>query len=253
MTNTRSVGALILSSVVVSGAAQASLFEPVWGFADISVNSLNWSKGTEKRNGGGKEDFYFLEVEGGVGYNWGEFYGFYDIENPGNNRENEEGREERIAAKGTFHFYLGDSPFSIYSQIYHFNSKFFYETNSVVGLGYRFSSDSGLWIKPWVGVHHVDSDRGYNGYNGVMAGWVGGYNFQALGQNFAITNWTEFEFERAEKYKASNGQVGINGATAFWWNATDHLSAGVQYRYAHEKLGFDGYNNATITTLKYTF
>ena len=250
---TKYTALLAFSTTLVSGSAQANLFKPSWSFADVSVNYLDWSAGTEKRNNGGKEDFVFLEVEGGVGYSWGEFYGFYDLENPGNDREDEDGKEERVAAKATSHIYLGSTPFSLYGQVYHFNSKGFYETNTVLGLGYRFNSDSGFWIKPWIGMHYVDSDTGYSGSNGVMAGWVAGYPFQAMGQNFMVTNWTELEMNRASEYEAGNGDFGINGALALWWNATANISAGLQYRYAHEKLGFDGYNNATITTLKYTF
>ena len=246
--------ALALSATCMTGAVNAGdMTTPVWSFADISVNHLDWSNGTTKRSGGFKKDFTFVEVEGGVGFNWGEFYGFYDIENPTNSRDRTDGKDRRIATKGTFHYYLGDSPFSVYSQVYHFNSKGFYETNSVVGLGYRFNHESGLWVKPWFGGHYVDSDKGYSGTNGFMAGWVLGYNFQAMDQNFAITNWHEMEFKRAKQYKAANGNFGINGAAALWWNATQHISAGVQYRYADNKLGQDSNSNAMIYTAKYNF
>ena len=248
------VATLALSTAAVAGTATAgSITEPVWSFANVSVNHLDWSKGTEQRSHHFKEDFNFLEVEGGVGYDWGEFYGFYDLENPGRDRENEDGNEKRVATKGSFHYYLGDSPLSVYAQVYHFNSKGFYETNSVVGLGYRFSNDSGFWVKPWIGGHYVDSDAGYNGMNGLMAGWVLGYSFKAMDQDFMVTNWNEIEFLRADDYKDANGNLGINGAVSLWWNATQHITAGVQYRYASEKLGLDGNNNAMIYTLKYNF
>ncbi|MTI14198.1 outer membrane protein OmpK [Sansalvadorimonas verongulae] len=258
MNNTHKlVATLALSASFAAGTATAgSITEPVWSFANVSINHLDWSTGTEQRtgnNGNRKEDFNYLEVEGGAGYNWGEIYGFYDIENPGRKRENEDGKEKRIATKGTMHYYLGDSLFSLYAQVYHFNSKPFYETNTVVGLGYRYSNGSGFWIKPWIGGHYVDSDNGYSGTNGIMAGWVLGYNFKAMDQDFMITNWHETEFLRASKYKRVNGNLGMNGAVALWWNASQHISAGVQYRYANKKLGFDGNNNAMIYTLKYNF
>lgn len=28
-----------------------------------------------------KDDFVYIELEGGVGYSWGEIYGFFDLEN----------------------------------------------------------------------------------------------------------------------------------------------------------------------------
>lgn len=251
-TRTKYAGRAALLFAVMSGAAQSSPLEPVWSFANVSVNHLDWSQGTERRNHGGKEDFMFLELEGGVGYDWGEFYGFYDLENPGNKRENEDGNEERVAAKIVSHIYLDDN-FSFYSHIYHFNSKFFYETNTVLGLGYRFRGEPGFWIKPWLGMHYVDSDVGFTGPNGVIAGWAAGYDFQAFGQNLTATNWHEFESLRHNDYEAANGKFGINGALALWWNIHSRVTAGVQYRYAYDKLGFAGNNNATITTLKYNF
>ncbi|WP_461536818.1 outer membrane protein OmpK [Spongorhabdus nitratireducens] len=253
----KAAAALTLSATLLAGnaafAASNDLTDVKWSFADVSVNLLDWSKGTEKRNNHFKEDFVFLEVEGGVGFSWGEFYGFYDLENPGHSRDNDKHKDKRVATKGTFHYYLGDSPFSLYSQVYHFNSKGFYETNTVVGLGYRYRSDNGFWIKPWIGGHYVDSDRGYTGKNGVMAGWVFGYDFTALDQKFSVTDWTEIEVMRADEYKDVNGSTGVNGAIALWWHPFSKISAGIQYRYASKKLGYDGYNNAMIYTLKYNF
>lgn len=67
-----------------------------------------------------------------------------------------------------------------------------------------------------------------------------------------ITNWHEMEFARNKRYNGGKSN-GINGALAFWWNATNHVSAGVQYRYADNKLGDTFYQDAIIYTLKYTF
>ena len=251
LTKIASAAALTACSFGAMAADTSPLTDVKWSFADVSINQLDWSERTTDHSG--KRDFTFLEVEGGVGFSWGEFYGFYDLENPLNDREDEDGKEKRVATKGSFHYYLGDTNFSLYSQVYHFNSKGFYETNSVVGLGYRFFHESGLWVKPWVGAHYVDSDNGYTGKNGIMAGWVLGYNFNAMGQKFSVTNWNELEFNRDDAYKAGNGEMGTNGAVALWWNATQQITAGVQYRYANEKLGYDGYQNAMIYTLKYNF
>ena len=118
---------------------------------------------------------------------------------PEDSRDAKDGKNARIAAKGAFHYYLGDSPFSLYGQAYHFNSKGFYETNSVLGLAYRYNHSSGLWVKPFIGAHYVDSDKGYTGKNGMMAGWVLGYSFKAMDQNFTLTNWNEMEFKRQQE------------------------------------------------------
>jgi hypothetical protein len=40
---------------------------------------------------------------------------------------------------------------------------------------------------------------------------------------------------------------------AFWWNATPHLTAGIQYRYADDKLGEALYQDGLITRLNLIF
>ncbi|WP_308447103.1 outer membrane protein OmpK, partial [Salmonella enterica] len=45
----------------------------------------------------------------------------------------------------------------------------------------------------------------------------------------------------------------INGAVALWWNATPHLTAGVQYRYADNKLGESFLQDGIIYSIKYLF
>lgn len=59
---------------------------------------------------------------------------------------------------------------------------------------------------------------------------------------FTLTNWNEYEFDRDATYAAGNGgKEGLNGAVALWWNATSHITTGIQYRYADDKLGEDFY------------
>ncbi len=83
-----------------------------------------------------------------------------------------------------------------------------------------------------------DTDQTYyTGDNGYVLGWVAGYSFSLGSEKFSVTNWNEYEFDRDASYAAGNGgKDGINGAVALWWNATPHLTAGVQYRYADNKL-----------------
>lgn len=73
-----------------TGAAQAEQF---YGFSNMSVNYLDWTAKAEERSNGGyggaKEDFVYLEIEGGAGYSWGDVYGFVDLENPENINKSE--------------------------------------------------------------------------------------------------------------------------------------------------------------------
>ena len=114
---------VVAAAAVVLGAmsATAANAEMVYGFGNVSINYLDWSKGTQNRtaDNAAKKDFFFLEVEGGAGFNWGEVYGFFDVENPTNDtKENDGSKNLRTAAKGTTHIYLGDTNFTLYGHIY---------------------------------------------------------------------------------------------------------------------------------------
>ncbi len=253
-------GALLLAAP----GAGADTFTPQWSFSNVSLNYLDWSRGTEKRtaSNAAKGDFFFLELEGAAGFEWGEFYGFADLENPSNDRREDDGRDNRrSAAKVTSHLYLGESPFSVYLHVYDFRDYGFdsREQDQIVGLGYRHTFENGLWLKPFIGAAHVNS-ASYSGMNGYMLGWVWGYDFKAFEQDFSLTNWHELTFKRDEDYLSENfvdgsaGAMGNNGALSLWWRPIEQITAGVQYRYAMNKLGTpDDFQNATIYTVKYNF
>ena len=94
----------------------------------------------------------------------------------------------------------------------------------------------------------------YTGDNGYVAGWVAGYSFMLGSEKFTLTNWNEYEFDRDATYAAGNGgKEGLNGAVALWWNATSHITTGIQYRYADDKLGEDFYQDAIIYSIKFNF
>ncbi|GHE20236.1 ion channel protein Tsx [Halomonas urumqiensis] len=240
--------------------------EPLWSFANFSVNYLDWSDGTEQRtaSNAAKSDFMYLELEGGVGFEWGEFYGFADLENPTNDRFDEAsgGQDNlRSAAKVTSHLYLGDSPFSLYAHVYDFRDYGFdaREQDQILGLGYRHTFENGVWIKPFIGAARVQSD-GYTGMNGYMAGWVAGYDFSAFDQAFSVTNWHEQTFARDDDYLTQNyigdkaDEVGTNGAVSLWWHPHERITTGIQYRYADNKLGTpNAYQNAMIYSVKFNF
>lgn len=229
------------------------------GFADINVNYLDWSHRTESKseNTTRKKDFAYIELEGGANFKWGELYGFFDVENPFHKRRTEPGRNQRYTIKTTGRFYLGESGFNVYGHVYGTwsmpGAKYggnFHEVNTLYGLGYN-TSFGDLWFKPFVAMHYVDQTY-YSGNNGYVVGWVAGYGFKMFEENFMITNWHEMEFARHKRY-GNGGRDGVNGAVSFWWNATENLAAGIQYRYADNKLGDDFYQDGIIYTLKYTF
>ena len=245
----------VLAAATAITPAQA---EYLYGYGNVSANYLDWSKGSEDRSGF-LGDFSYLELEGGAGFSWGELYGFADLEIP-----NENSSEVRSSVKAAIDVKTGLGGLNGYGQYYNTNSNGFTAQNSVVGLSYKFEGNWGF-VKPWVGFDHsitTSSDfmtkeiKGFSGLNGGMAGVTAVYNFKAFEQNFMLSTWNEVEFARVDEYLAVSGEtddLSLNGATAVWWNITDHFTTGIQYRYAHNKLGTKGYSNAMIYSVKYNF
>ncbi len=216
-----------------------------FAFADLSYNYLDWDRGTEKKST--KEDFSYLEIEGGSTYNWGELYGFFDLENP--TKPNE---EVRTAGKGALNYWIGNTKFGVYAHVYNFSAFGFSEQNRVLGLGTSLSG-AGWWFKPFFGVHDVTQTY-FSGTNGFMTGWAAGYFFNVYEQSLLVSNWHEHEFARKSGYARGNGgkSTSQNGALAIWWTPPQlPLSIGVQWRYATDKLGTGGAMNAVIYTIKY--
>lgn len=240
----------LAAAVLAAGFSTAASADYQYGFGNVSINYLDWSNGTEERtqSSSPKKDFMFIELEGGAGFDWGEVYGFFDLENPHKNNSDTNGR--RTAMKGTIRYNLGNTGFNIYGHIYDFNSAGFDEQNRLVGLGFNYQNANFFW-KPFLAINNTDTTF-FSGYNGFVAGWVMGYGFKLAGQDFMFSNWHEYEFDRDTKYQAGK-KDGNNGAAALWWNANEKITAGIQYRYADDKLGSSTYQNGMVYTLKYNF
>ena len=245
--------------------ASKSFLTPNFTYFDVSVNYLDWSSGTERRsafyNGSaGLTDFVYLELEGGAGWDWGELYFFTDLENPTKSWNNPPTDERRFVIKPILDVQLGESNWYFHLQDYYLYSKTFFVNNLVPGIAYKFSTGNGFWIRPFIGPHYQQSTF-YDGFNGWMAGWTFVYDFKLDGEKFSLSNWHEFEFDRAEAhYALPDGTLvgdgrswGINGALALWWHPNPKITAGLQYRYADHKLGVQAYTTAVIYSLKYNF
>jgi hypothetical protein len=240
----RTLAVLLFFAAFVSLAAAHAEYQS--GFGNVSVNLLDWTTGTEGKSD--KKDFVYLELEGGANFNWGEIYGFFDLENPGKT-----GNDVRSASKGSINYLLGGTKIGLYAQVYNFAAHGFSEQNRVLGLSYTFAGE-GWWWKPFLGAHDV-SQTFYSGSNGAMGGWVLGYAFKFFGENFLFVDWHEYEFERHRTYAAGNGARldGHNGAASIWWFGPGGLSLGIQGRYANDKLGTPGSLGAVIYSVKYLF
>ncbi|KYJ86615.1 outer membrane protein OmpK [Sulfurovum riftiae] len=233
---------------------------PNYIFWDISMNYLDWSSGTEQRAKGKTDfsDFVYLELEGGAGWDWGEFYFFADLENPTKSWDNVPTDDRRVVIKPILDVKLGETGLYIHLQDYFLKSKTFFVNNLVPGIAYKYSIEC-FWIRPFIGPHFQESTF-YDGFNGWMAGWVFAYDFRISGQKFSLTNWHEFEWGRDEEHYLYEGEPvgdgrshGVQGALALWWMPIKEITAGVQYRYNNYKLGLDAYATALIYSLKYNF
>ncbi|WP_293759558.1 outer membrane protein OmpK [uncultured Aquitalea sp.] len=226
-----------------------------WSWGDVSANYLDWSSRTTGQSG--KKDFAYLELEGGMGGQWGELYGFFDLENPGKSGNGQEGHDQRYTTKAIARFNMtriGDVPVQLYAHVYDTRGNEFFTQNRVLGLGTDLKFGN-LTIKPFIGAHNELDAFGVNsGFNGWMAGYVLLYPFSAFGQSFLVSQWHETEFARKDKFTPNyNSHTGQNGAIALWWNVSKHFTTGVQYRYADQKLGTSVYQNAMIYSAKYNF
>ena len=154
---------MLLRSAIALGcalAAPTALAANDWSFKNVSVNWLDWSDGTETRTNagffGGKKDFAYLELEGGCGGDWGEAYGFFDIENPGKGWD-KSGKDDsrRVASKAVVRFNVaevGGLPLQVYTHLYDVREDGFFDQNRVLGLGTSWRSGN-FWVKPFIGAH----------------------------------------------------------------------------------------------------
>lgn len=238
------------------------VFTPNYSFFNTSVNYLDWSDGTIDRLNGSKSDFVYLELEGGAGYDWGDAYFFADIENPTKGYGKNAPDNTRFVIKPIVDINIANSPWAVHIQNYWLKEENFYVNNLVIGVSYKYTRGN-FWIRPFIGPHYQWQSF-YDGMNGYMTGWVFGYNFKVGGQDFMLSQWHEYEFDRAEEsYLNDDGSIdpygdgassGTNGALAIWWHINKRFTVGYQYRYADNKLGGGGvYQNANIFSVKYNF
>ncbi len=237
-----------IGSLLICTALSADGFEPNYTFSNVSINYLNWTDATEENSP--QKDFAYLELEGGAGWNWGEFYMFFDVENPTKGYNDEAPDNMRFAFKPVLDVKIIDK-LSLHIQDYNLRSDEFYVSNLVVGLSYKFETDFGLWITPFIGPHYQTSTY-YSGMNGYMTGWVFAYPFDMQKQKFSLSQWHQNTFNRDEE-DGYDDHIGTQGAFSFWWHSTDKITTGLQYRYASYELGSTEYQDGIIYSLKYNF
>ena len=118
--------------------------EYLYGYSNIQLNYLDWTKSTENKTE--QRDFAYVRLEGGSGYSWGEIYGFFDVENPTKSNSRTVSPREgtvrvnggrRVAMKGNARVHLGDTGFNLFGQVFDISSHGFNEQNRYFGFGYN--------------------------------------------------------------------------------------------------------------------
>ena len=209
---------------------------------------MNWSDSTQKKTA--KEDFAYLEIEGGAGFNWGTLYFFSDIENPTQSWDDSPQSDLRFTIKPVVDIKIAQG-LSLHFQDFSLYSKEFYINNVITGLSYDVANTLGIVFKPFIGFHYQTSTY-YSGFNGYMAGWILFYNFSVKKQKFTLSQWHEHTIARDQDDGYEN-HIGTQGALALCWNINSTVTTGLQYRYASYALGEQSYQNGLIYSLKYNF
>lgn len=221
------------------------------GWGNIHLDYQAWGHGVSES----EFDQTLIGIEGGLNFEWGEVFGFYDFE--GLDRDS---GQQTATMNLQAHTYLGDTGASIFTKVYSTQGTEIKETNSFLGFGYTDIGGDGWWFTPWVAANYTTvynefvANRNVNGFNGATLGWAAGYAFEAFGQNLLLSNWTEIEMLRNSDYADNNdGKTGVNGGLNLGWDVTDKINATLMYRYYHNKLGADGYGDILIYRLAYKF
>jgi len=237
---------LVLVLVSLSAAA-----EQKYGWGNIHFDYQSWDAGVKDL----EYEQALIGIEGGMGFDWGEMYGFYDFENILDHEGN-----QGQTANGEIHTYLWNTGGSLFTKVYNSQSPDFKETNQFIGIGYTDLKGDDWWFKPWIARQYVTAHNNFgpaydiNGLNGFTLGWNAGYAFQLFNHNFLLSNWNEIELDRNSDYSANNnGSEGLNGGLNLTWKITSHISTTVMYRYFYNKLGADGYGDILIYRLAYDF
>ena len=243
--------ATLLACNCVSAEAQT-----LYSFLNTQVSFLDWSSKTETKTQ--NADFLYFTIEGGIGWDWGEFYGNFNIENPFHSYKDSFPSDLRLSGFGDFDIKIAKG-FRLHMQNYHLQERLFYVNDFVFGFSYKYNHKN-FWIKPFFGLHHTYSTY-YKDLNGYIGGWVFAYDFEMFHTNFQLAQWNEIEFKRKKSYYLDSDDQpvgdgkswGFHGALSLWWLMNRKLTTGVQYRYAQHKLGHFEYQNAWIYTIKYNF
>ncbi|WP_237524139.1 hypothetical protein [Shewanella sp. KX20019] len=227
----------------------------------IETGIMDWSDSTEAYFGEGKSENEFVTIKGATGSAFGDVYAHIKLEDFTDS--DMIGSEINIIGQ----INIGDSDFNWYGQVFSKQKPVWSETNSLLGFSHDKTWDNGWYTQVAVAGHIVTSDYNHfskpdgdkfdaNGFNGGYAYLALNKSFSALSQDFTFGWWQEHYFGRGDDYLVVSGDVedhGFNGQATLRWHVAGGLSAAIQYRYAQNNLGKEGWQNAIFYSMQYNF
>lgn len=234
-------------------------------FGNVYIEDQKWQLGPNKlvnSNISKSRNKTLLGIDYGLVNESINLYSFFEYENLNGRKI-----EQNFSFFAKSHFNFTTLKPSFYAQVYHHDSEYIRETNTIIGVGLNQFYNNSFWYRPFVGLHWLNlqdsfsKNRQIDGINGFMAGWELGLFTNVFGKKLTIIHWNEIEFLRNSKYKENQGSSwGLNGSILVNWNIWNKLSVGVQYRYLKNKLGVFGqsgggqnYVDSIMFRLTYSF
>lgn len=202
------ITATLASLVLVSTSAFA-------GFGAIYVDGVSDSGFTDN----GNQEHVVLGIEGGFSNHTGDYYGFLE----------QDTTMHTTFGKASVHLDTG-SDVSVYVQGTYFNDNDtdFDAVTMTLAAGYKGFAGDGWSFRPYAGVAW---DDGTNEFNPTV-GWSG---FMNLTPKFYATSWGESVYH--------DGVTNLQGDVGVYYNITERLHTGVQYRFSYDKMGIEGYDD----------
>lgn len=227
----------------------------------VEVGIMDWSSSAEDYFGQGKSENEFITIKGATGNAFGDIYAHVKLEDF--THSNMLGSEINIVGQ----INIADSDFNWYGQVFNKQKPVWSETNTLLGLSFDKSWSNAWHTQVAVAAHIVTSDYHQfskpdgtqfetNGFNGGYVWLSTNRSFNAFNQDFTFGWWQEHFFGRGEDYLAVSGDTedfGFNGQLTLRWHVTDNTSGALQYRYAENNLGKEGFHDAIFYSMQYNF
>ncbi len=245
----RTSAALALAALMVAPASQA-------GMLAIEAGLMDWGSRAETHFGEGKSENEFITIKGATGSAFGDVYAHVKLED----FTDTDLLGSEINLVGQIN--MGDSDWNWYGQVFNKQKPVWSETNTTLGISHDKTWDSGWYTQVALAGHIVTSDYAHfgfdaNGFNGGYVWLMTSKTFDIKGHALTLGWWQEHFFARDDQYLIVSGDIedhGFNGQLTLRYHiANTGLSAALQYRYAQNNLGKEGYHDGVFYSLQYNF